>query len=77
MRTSNLTLGLALEAASRGFEVRRKSDSNVHLEIKDNIMYLCKDKGKDINLFKSALFLDFGACDWYLVEDNASWLKGA
>lgn len=75
MRTTNLTLGLAIEAASRGYTVKSKNDTNVSLLVEDGILYLHREKGKDVNLFKSSLFVVTNVGDWYIVGDDQSWLK--
>ncbi len=75
MRTTNLTLGLAIEAATRGYLVKSKSDTNITLVVKDGYLYLHKDSGKDINLFKSSLFATTDVTDWYIVGDDRSWLN--
>ena len=72
MRTTNLSIGLALEAARLGNLVKSKS-RDAELVYINGGYKIVKKVGKDIDLSKSKFLKAAEISDWYTV-DNRTWL---
>ena len=74
METSGLDLGLAIAACARGYTCLRRRDTDEVMVLVEDSIILRRKHGKDCKLENSSLWLDPTVEEWYIFENDSSWL---